>query len=278
MKPYPILVGAFSCLFMPTPKAVAALPQYTVTKVPNLTPSLGPPGPAFFPNNSFIVGVSAGGSNFLVNFGDYKNPFDGTDDQETNYIVDSQTLAPIRQAASPPGYVTGTSGALFSSGAGHMVYSVNVEGDRGPGAIDRIQVARANPDGTVTVLPPAGIEQRGVNASGMVIGEGPDTTSAWLYTDAAGWKNLGSLSPSGYAAAKGINDAGTVVGGTADANDNDIPFTYTQSGGLTAITNGGVPVFGTANAINNNGLVAGVGDGRAFLFNGSTRIFGDFSG
>jgi hypothetical protein len=64
-----------------------------------------------------------------------------------------------------------------------------------------------------------------------------------------------------------------VVGGTADANDNDIPFTYTQSGGLTAITNGGVPVFGTANAINNNGLVAGVGDGRAFLFNGSTMEF-----
>jgi probable HAF family extracellular repeat protein len=181
-----------------------------------------------------------------------------------------------RSYASPPeGFVRGTSGALFSSGEGHLVYSVSAEADRTtPGWIDRIQVARANPDGSTTVLPALGIEQRGVNASGMVIGDGPDTTSAWRYTDAGGWKNLGSLNASGYAQPKAINDAGTVVGRSSSADGYFTPFLYTDSGGMQTFTDGtGNELFGEATAINNNGLIAGTANGRAFVFNGSTMEF-----
>jgi len=255
----------------------AELPLFSIERVEDFFPPLGPTGDPSFPNRTVVYGVSAGGNGYLAAFADFENPVTPPDSQivtpsETNYIVDSTTLGVERTGAPPQGYVTGTSGALRASSAGHIVFSVSGEADRNtPGWLERIQVARANPDGTTEVLPGGqGIEQRGVNASGAVIGTGPEDASAWIYTDALGWQSIGALGPSGYAHPRGINDSGTVVGRTENADGNIVPFYYTMEEGMMAITNGGAAVFGEAAAVNNAGLVTGTGNGRAFLFDAAT--------
>ena len=70
--------------------------------------------------------------------------------------------------------------------------------------------------------------------------------------------------------ARGINDSGVIVGRTENAAGFDVPFLYTETGGMTAITDGGTEIFGRAQAINNNGLVTGTANGRAFLFDSAT--------
>lgn len=252
--------------------AGAELPHYSITPVESFFPALGP-DQGVYGSGTRLYGISAGGTGYLAAFTDFEHPVTPPNSQiitpaETNYIVNAGTLTAERTGAPPPGYITGTSGAVFSSSAGHMVFSVSGQNDRNtPGWQDRIQVARTNPDGSTTVLPGGlGIEQRGVNSGGTVIGVGSDETTAWRYTDALGWQSLGSLGPSGSAHPRGINDSGMIVGRTENAGGSTIPFFYTESGGMKAITNSGTEIFGRAEAVNNSGLVTGIAEGRAFLF------------
>jgi probable HAF family extracellular repeat protein len=70
--------------------------------------------------------------------------------------------------------------------------------------------------------------------------------------------------------ARGINDAGQVVGG-AIAGEDVRPVAF-EDGGITDL-GGSVVNFGEALAINNAAQVVGVADSRAFLFqNGATRF------
>jgi hypothetical protein len=103
-----------------------------------------------------------------------------------------------------------------------------------------------------------------------VVGDGPDDLTAWRFTPGRGWINLGSLNSNGYAQAKDLNDTGVVVGRSANAAGNFVPFIYSDGIGMQAITDGGTPVFGEATAINNSWLATGTANGRAFLFNGAT--------
>jgi len=252
--------------------AGAELPRYSITRTADFLPHLPPPGDASFPNRTFLTSISARGADYLAVHVDYQDIFDNLDDLETPYILSSTDLSVHSTGGPPAGYMTGTSSALFASSAGHIVSSVSTAGDRGnPGWLERIQVARTEPDGTTTVLPGGqGIEQRGVNASGTVIGVGPEDFTAWRYTDALGWMSIGSLGPSGYAQPRGLNDTGLIVGRTENTAGQTVPFLWSDAGGMQAITDGGSAIFGEATAINNSGLVTGTAGGRAFLFNSAT--------
>jgi hypothetical protein len=257
--------------------ASAQLPMYTVTRTAEFFPALGPAGDPAFPNLTYIYSVSGAGNNYLAGFADFTRPVTPPEwgfvtGSETNFIIDAGTLGTVNVGAPPAGFVTGTSGAVKSSSLGHLVFSVLKPDDRNsPGWLDRTRVARTSPDGITTVLPDgAGIEQRGVNASGTVIGVGPDDFTAWRYTDAGGWQSLGSLGISGYAHPRGINDSGVIVGRSADDDGFFLPFIYTDADGMQPITDDGSIVFGRAEAISNSGLVTGTGNGRAFIFDSNT--------
>jgi hypothetical protein len=117
-----------------------------------------------------------------------------------------------------------------------------------------------------------------LNNTGQVLAAGLDNdndeSSAWRHTPGTGWLNLGNLGhSSGFAFGSDLNDAGTVIGRSADTLGNLVPFYYTDAGGMQAITDNGGAVFGRAEAINNAGLVTGTGNGRAFIFNAQTMEF-----
>ena len=96
----------------------------------------------------------------------------------------------------------------------------------------------------------------------------------WRYTNGTGWQNLGALPGTSEAVPIGINDSGRVVGRGIDTLGRPKPLYYTDAGGMQTFTDGdGNALFGDARAINNNGLIAGSANGRAFVFNGSTMEF-----
>jgi probable HAF family extracellular repeat protein len=134
----------------------------------------------------------------------------------------------------------------------------------------------------VTPIGPAGSMPTAINGSGQVVGSftAGDATHAFLYSGAR-FVDLGTLGGT-YSIARGINDAGTVVGASGDAAGNTHAFVY-ASGTMTDIgTLGGSN--SSAAGINNNGQVAGVADGPggsyAFLYSagGGMRSLGALPG
>ena len=121
---------------------------------------------------------------------------------------------------------------------------------------------------TVTPIGPAGSMPTGINSSGQVVGSftAGDATHAFLYSGAR-FIDLGTLGGT-YSVARGINDAGVVVGASDNAAGLTHAFVY-ANGTMTDIgTLGGSN--SSAAAINNRGQVAGVADGAggsyAFLY------------
>lgn len=120
----------------------------------------------------------------------------------------------------------------------------------------------------VTPIGPAGSMPAGINNSGQVVGSftAGDVTHAFLYAGAR-FVDLGTLGGT-YSVARGINDAGAVVGASDTAAGNTHAFVY-ANGKMTDIGSLGGDNSSAA-AINNNGQVAGVADGAggsyAFLY------------
>lgn len=134
----------------------------------------------------------------------------------------------------------------------------------------------AHADVRYTVIPigPAGSMPTAINSSGQIVGSftAGDATHAFLYSGAR-FVDLGTLGGT-YSIARGINDAGAVVGASSDAAGNTHAFVY-ANGTMTDIgTLGGNN--SSAAAINNNGQVAGVADGAdgsfAFLYSPGTGM------
>jgi probable HAF family extracellular repeat protein len=115
----------------------------------------------------------------------------------------------------------------------------------------------------------------GINSSNQVVGyyypNGSRTTVGFLWTQSAGFQNIGSPGALAYA----ISDSGTVVGQTLDANMNRHAFSWTQTGGITDLgTLGGGE--SSALGINSHGWIVGTsltssGNGlpHAFLWTAS---------
>ncbi|SDD48989.1 probable extracellular repeat, HAF family [Massilia sp. PDC64] len=121
---------------------------------------------------------------------------------------------------------------------------------------------------SVTPIGPAGSMPTGINSSGQVVGSftAGDATHAFLYSGAR-FVDLGTLGGS-YSIARGINDAGVVVGASDNAAGNTHAFVY-ANGTMTDLgTLGGNN--SSAAAINSSGQVVGVADGAdgsyAFLY------------
>jgi len=120
----------------------------------------------------------------------------------------------------------------------------------------------------VTPIGPAGSMPAGINSSGQVVGSftAGDATHAFLYSGAR-FVDLGTLGGT-YSIARGINDAGVVVGASDNAAGNTHAFVYANGTMSDIGTLGGNN--SSAAAINNRGQVAGVADGPdgsyAFLY------------
>ena len=261
-------------------QCAAALPTYSVTRMSELVPvPLQIGAITNYAQRTFSVSGGIGGKSFVTGFADFNrligppNPSFVTP-REENYITDPSNGTVLRHITPPPGYETGIGGATRASTAGHVAYGVS-DNRNDPNWLAGIEIARANPNGTVDVLTGLkGAEQRGVNALGQVVAIGSDEASTWRYTNGIGWQNLGALPGTSEAVPIGMNDLGTVVGRGTDSTGNPKPFYYTDSGGMQTFTDGaGNALFGEASAVNNNGLIAGTANGRAFVFNGSTMEF-----
>jgi probable HAF family extracellular repeat protein len=100
-----------------------------------------------------------------------------------------------------------------------------------------------------------------VNDLGQVVGFA-DPSSAFLWTEAAGMRSLGTLGGPGSSAAA-INDLGQVVGRATRSNGAVAPFLWDAAGGMRAIPERPGFKWAAAPAINNVGqvLVSDVAEG-----------------
>ncbi|QEL13468.1 hypothetical protein [Limnoglobus roseus] len=124
-----------------------------------------------------------------------------------------------------------------------------------------------------------------VNATGVVVGASPTTgnaaTHAFVWQPGVGLTDLGTLGGNN-SVARGVNDAGTVVGASDTADGGSRPFIWTEAGGLVDLGGlGGPTADGSANDINNNGVVVGQstrGDGTSGAFVWNAGVFTDLGG
>ena len=117
--------------------------------------------------------------------------------------------------------------------------------------------------GSLTEIPsPSGnIQPEAINSSGEVVGF-YGGSHAFEYTPAGGIRDISGLGGP-FAAAEGVNDLGTIVGGCTLSDGGDVAFIYTDTGGmvnlsaLVSLSDGFS--LGAALAINDNGQILGVG-------------------
>jgi hypothetical protein len=236
--------------------ACAGLPQYEV--VPMLS--------AYSLNNRnellMVGGAPGGGSSYdLVQFpdrtliGTVTPPPDG-------WPGGWQYLRGYRSRLTDDGLFT--TGAVRDDGAGGLVETAIIGNLR----TGTIQVLEGSPvNGDDEPLP-----RISSNAAYVVLQGGPERRSLQPYrwSETEGWTPLGNLYPTGDGRPLAVNASGTVVGRTADLERREIPFIYTDSGGMQAITDGGTTIYGRATAINDAGLVTGTANGRVFTFDSNT--------
>lgn len=100
----------------------------------------------------------------------------------------------------------------------------------------------------------------GINNKGDVVGmfRVGNITHAFRYTDDLGMDDLGTLTGTATAMARGTNDLGEVVG-----DSGPHAFRFTPGSGLEDFTNG---MLSRANAINNSGWIVGTLDPNSFSF------------
>jgi probable HAF family extracellular repeat protein len=131
-------------------------------------------------------------------------------------------------------------------------------------------VAQADVRYGITPIGLPGSMPAGINNSGEVVGyfTSGGAMHAFLYSG-TGYVDLGTLG-GGSSRAYGINDAGFVVGASANAAGDTHAFIY-ANGSMTDIgTLGGS--YSSAAAINNHGQIAGASDGAAFLYTPGTGM------
>ena len=103
-----------------------------------------------------------------------------------------------------------------------------------------------------------------INDSGWVTG-GAGNEEAFLYTPQNGMRPLGFLAAGTMSQGNSVNDEGAVAGVSATTGSTNLnPFIWTESGGMVDLNSTivNMPSSWTptsANLINNNGLIAGIG-------------------
>lgn len=99
-----------------------------------------------------------------------------------------------------------------------------------------------------------------------------DDTRTWRFdTVTSQWSEI--VTGGRWITSNAVNDHGTVVGEIAVPGGSYKPFVYSDGAGLVEIMDGANNLSGEAVAINNNGLVTGTANGRAFVFNSATLEF-----
>ncbi len=255
---FPTLVAAYCLGVLP---AGAALTQYTVTRLHDFYPLAEGQALGFTNGNGVVTGTYGPDRRYAV------TPADGS--------------APRLVPPIPGAVGQGNTGEVRPySESGLFVASAydNTWETNSTSHVPHVYSAGA---GWTSIGKPGGQNAivTSINNSGQVIAAGlnasVDETSSWRYSNGTGWQDLGNLGhASGYARAARINEAGTVVGRSLDADGNQRPFYYTDSGGMQTFTdNSGNQLFGEASAISNNGIISGTANGRAYWFNSQTLEF-----
>ena len=231
-------------LFCAVPAARADLPQYTVQKLSGW----------WDPKAYNAVSINDAGEILIRTM---------VGENEFGLVKDGVRTATL--TTPPAGYYEFDGGKGLNN-AGQALADLDSLTSEGVGIADmRTGVLTALPD------PPQNSDddlnpRMSPDASKVVV-QGGSALQPWLYDGAGTWKSLGGLTPGGAGRAFGVNDAGKVVGRTTDSAGNTVPFVWTAGAGMEAITDHSTPVYGQATAINSQGFVTGIADGRAFVLN-----------
>lgn len=110
------------------------------------------------------------------------------------------------------------------------------------------------------------IGARGINNKGQIAGlAGPwaDSSQAYRYSSSAGFELLGSFGGP-YAEARAINNSGQVTG--YSEVPSGVPHAVRYTDGIGMVDIGSAYFRSSGFAINDTGMVAGIGDGNAVVF------------
>lgn len=228
------------------PSETPQSPESLVTLSSSLNPSLSTRPPVFIAVVSVAPGITPTGT---VEF------FNG---------VAWLGAAPVRFADGAFSAVIGGSALAVSPGP-HLITARYSGSPDVAGSVSNV-VAQVVKVGTYRVtdigIDGSRISVVALNDAGLVAGYDSNFstpgTQAFLWSEVGGFVQLGTLGGS-FSVAGAINDTGMIAGYSGLAGDNETrPFAWTPQGGIVDLgTFGGDNGFGSANAVNNNGMVVG---------------------